>query len=100
MRLELDHAFEVEGDGTSGGQRRAAGTNRLSISLERVERTLSGLDESASPLFAPLQRPTSEKVHFSECSNAMIAYCERLDARLSAMKTKKTRKWGDDHAPL
>ena len=52
MRLELDHAFEVEGDGTSGGQRRAAGTNRLSISLERVERTLSGLDESASPLFA------------------------------------------------
>jgi len=52
VRLRLDHAFSVDGDGSGAGSRRAAGTNRVAISLERVERTLSGLDGAAKPAFA------------------------------------------------
>ena len=75
VRLELDHAFTVEGDGSDGGPRRAAGTNRLKIALERVERTLSGLDESASPLFATFL-PTFSEVDVPEpvrAANAALA---------------------------
>mmetsp|Transcript_28728 Transcript_28728/g.85839 ORF Transcript_28728/g.85839 Transcript_28728/m.85839 type:complete len:308 (-) Transcript_28728:23-946(-) len=52
VSLELDHSFSVEGDGSTPGQRRAAGTNKISIALDRIERTLNDLDEDASPLFA------------------------------------------------
>ncbi|KAH8052382.1 paraquat-inducible protein A [Aureococcus anophagefferens] len=75
VRLELDHAFTVEGDGSDGGPRRAAGTNRLKIALERVERTLSDLDESASPLFATFL-PTFSEVDVPEpvrAANAALA---------------------------
>ena len=72
VRLELDHKFDVEGDGADGGPRRAAGTNRIAIALERVERTLSGLDESASPLFATLL-PTESRLEVPEPVKAFNA---------------------------
>ena len=72
VRLELDHKFNVEGDGADGGPRRAAGTNRIAIALERVERTLSGLDESASPLFATLL-PTESRLEVPEPVKALNA---------------------------
>lgn len=61
VRLDLDHSFTVEGDGSNGGARTAAGTNRIGIVFERLERTLSGLDEDAAPeLFARLLPKRSE----------------------------------------
>ena len=35
VRLDLDHSFTVEGDGSNGGARTAAGTNRIGIVFER-----------------------------------------------------------------
>ena len=44
VRLELDHAFSVEGDGSAGGGRRqAAAGSVVDLRLESVVRTLSGL---------------------------------------------------------
>jgi len=54
VRLELDHSFSVDGDGSSAGARRAAGTNRVAISFEKLDRTLSGLDYDAAPIFSTL----------------------------------------------
>lgn len=60
VRLELDHAFRVDGDGSGAGARRAAGTSRVTIALERVARTLEGVDDAAAPDFAAAVPRTSE----------------------------------------
>jgi len=49
VRIELDHEFTVDGDGSTGGPRRAAGTNRVAINLVQVRRTLDGLDSLKAP---------------------------------------------------
>ena len=50
VRLELDHAFSVEGDGSAGGGRRqAAAGSVVDLRLESVVRTLSGLPPPGEP---------------------------------------------------
>ena len=43
VALSLDHSFSVDGDGSTPGTRKAAGTNRVNIVFERLDRTLTGL---------------------------------------------------------
>ena len=47
VMLELDHSFGVEGDGSDGGPRRAAGTCTIRLELETVKRTLGPLETGA-----------------------------------------------------
>ena len=46
VRLELDHAFAVAGDGSDGRRRQVAAGSVVSLSLERVRRTLNGMPTS------------------------------------------------------
>ena len=54
VSLSLDHSFTVDGDGSTPGMRKAAGTNRVNIVFERLDRTLTGLDRDRAPDFAEL----------------------------------------------
>ena len=47
VALSLDHSFSVDGDGSTPGTRKAAGTNRVNIVFERLDRTLTGLDRDS-----------------------------------------------------
>ena len=37
VALSLDHSFSVDGDGSTPGTRKAAGTNRVNIVFERLD---------------------------------------------------------------
>lgn len=49
VRLELDHTFSVEGEG-SGGRRSMAASGRIALNLERVRRTLEDMGDEGGLL--------------------------------------------------
>lgn len=49
VRLELDHSFSVEGEG-SGGRRQAAAGSKVDVRLEVVRRSLDGVSDDAGGL--------------------------------------------------
>jgi len=57
--LELDHAFSVPGDGTSGGRRQAAASSTIELTLEEVRRRL---EEVGDELPSLIPRETAYEV--------------------------------------
>mmetsp|Transcript_15538 Transcript_15538/g.48932 ORF Transcript_15538/g.48932 Transcript_15538/m.48932 type:complete len:246 (+) Transcript_15538:182-919(+) len=70
VALSLDHSFSVDGDGSTPGTRKAAGTNRVNIVFERLDRTLTGLDRDKAPEFAELLPQAVYKSTFTEATSA------------------------------